>query len=135
MLNNLPYYMTYQLNLYWSGVNEVIRCIAILLMSIPIHKYQYASITVASPYPEPVEPQLALAYLNIAYSRVVVDPLNPTQLPLGDTTSICMLSLYRKATKLLPRTVEVLSILVLLCRSYVPLCLSCNLRQRDRFQK
>ena len=39
MLNYLPYYMTYQLNLYWSGVNEVIRCIAILLMSIPIHKY------------------------------------------------------------------------------------------------
>ena len=39
-----------------------------------------------------------------------------------------MLSLYCKATKLLPRTVDVLSILVPLCRSYVPLCLSYNFR-------
>ena len=39
-----------------------------------------------------------------------------------------MLSLYCKATKLLPRTVDVLSILVLLRRSYVPLCLSCSFR-------
>ena len=44
-----------------------------------------------------------------------------------------MLSLYCKATKLLPRTVDVLSILVLLCRSYVPLCLSYNFRWHDRF--
>ena len=38
-----------------------------------------------------------------------------------------MLSLYRKAIKLLPRTVDVLSILVLLCRSYVPLLLTLQL--------
>ena len=45
-----------------------------------------------------------------------------------------MLSLYCKATKLLPRTVDVLSILVLLCRSYAPLLLILQLSIARPFQ-
>ena len=45
-----------------------------------------------------------------------------------------MLSLYCKAIKLLPRTVDVLSILVLLCRSYAPLLLILQLSIARPFQ-
>ena len=38
MVHNLPYYMTNQLNLYWSGLNEVIRYIA-----IPYSIYVYSN--------------------------------------------------------------------------------------------
>ena len=46
-----------------------------------------------------------------------------------------MLSLYCKAIKLLPRTVDVLSILILLCRSYAPLLLILWLSIARPFQK